>query len=161
VAKKTIHHMDLETLAGVNREVVALTRERHEFSAADRLKLVDLVKGIEQRADNQDYEEAVAEKATLLIYDVARGQYFRAGNKRTALVAGLAFLVKNGHTLDVENAELVSAVDRAGIAAADLDDVYAVVKRLIAKAKAERRGWDRVVKEAVDGHRQFLTELAS
>jgi len=161
VAKKTIHQMDLETLVGVNREVVALTGEEHDYSPADGRKLAGLVKEVEQRADNQEYEEAVAEKATLLVYDVARGQYFHAGNKRTALVAGLAFLSKNGHTIDIENPDFVSTVDRAGIAAADLDDLYAVVRVLISKTKADRKGWDSVVKGAVEAHKDFLTHLGA
>ncbi len=158
MAKKTIHHMDFDVLLDVNREVVALTGEPHEYSTADGKKLANLVKDVEQRADNQEYEEAVAEKATLLVYDVARGQYFHAGNKRTALVAGLAFLAKNGHSLDIENAEFVSTVDKAGVAAADLDDLYAVVRGLISKAKSDRRGWESIIKEAVDSHRDFLTK---
>lgn len=161
MAKKTIHHMDLETLVSVNKEVVALTKEKHEFSPADGRKLRSLVKEVEQRADNQEFEEAVTEKATLLVYDIARGQYFHAGNKRTALVAGLAFLLKNGHSADIESREFVATVDKAGIAAADLDDLYAVVRGLITKGKAERRGWDSVVKGAVEAHRDFLTKLAS
>jgi len=161
VAKKTIHDMDLETLVGVNREVVALTGEAHDYTPADGRKLAGLVKEVEQRADNQEYEEAVAEKATLLVYDVARGQYFHAGNKRTALVAGLAFLSKNGHTIDIENPDFVSTVDRAGIAAADLDDLYAVVRVLISKTKADRKGWDSVVKGAVEAHKDFLRHLGA
>ena len=161
MAKKTIHHMDLETLVGVNREVVALTGESYDYSPADGRKLVGLVKEVVQRADNQEYEEAVAEKATLLVYDVARGQYFHAGNKRTALVAGLAFLSKNGHTIDIENPDFVSTVDRAGIAAADLDDLYAVVRVLISKTRADRRRWDSVVKGAVEAHKDFLTHLGA
>ena len=161
MAKKTIHDMDLETLVGVNREVVALTGEAHDYTPADGRKLAGLVKEVEQRADNQEYEEAVAEKATLLVYDVARGQYFHAGNKRTALVAGLAFLSKNGHTIDIENPDFVSTVDRAGIAAADLDDLYAVVRVLISKTKADRKGWDSVVKGAVEAHKDFLRHLGA
>ena len=161
VAKKTIHHMDLETLASVNKEVVTLTKEPHEYSAADARMLKNLVSEVEQRADNQEYEEAVAEKACLLVYDIARGQYFHAGNLRTALVAGLAFLAKNGHTVDIENAELVATVDKAGIAAADMDDLYAVMEGLIKKSKSDRKGWDGVVKGAVEGHRDFLTKLSS
>jgi death-on-curing family protein len=161
VAKKTIHHIDFETLVGVNKVVVALTKEKHEYSSADGRKLRSLVKEVEQRADNQEFEEAVAEKAALLVYDIARGQYFHAGNKRTALVAGLAFLAKNGHTLDIQDEEFVSTVDKAGIAAADLDDLYAVMRGLISKGKAERRGWDAVVKGAVQEHEEFLTKLAS
>jgi death-on-curing family protein len=161
VAKKVIHHIDFESLLGVNMAVVDLTKEKHQYSAADGRKLRNLVKEVEQRADNQEFEEAVSEKAALLIYDIARGQYFHAGNKRTALVAGLAFLSKNGHSIDIENGEFVATVDKAGIAAADLDDLYAVTRRLVSKGKLERRGWDAVVKRAVEGHREFLTKLAS
>ena len=161
MAKKTIHHVDFETLVGVNKAVVALTKEKHEYSSADGRKLRSLVKEVEQRADNQEFEEAVAEKAALLVYDIARGQYFHAGNKRTALVAGLVFLAKNGHTVDIEDEEFVSTVDKAGIAAADLDDLYAVIKGLISKEKAERRGWDALIKGAVQKHEGFLTKLAS
>ena len=161
MAKKIVHHVDFETLIGVNMAVVALTKEKHEYSSADGRKLKGLVKEVEQRADNQEFEEAVAEKAALLVYDIARGQYFHAGNKRTALVAGLVFLEKNGHTVDIEDEEFVSTVDKAGIAAADLDDLYAVVRGLITKGKAERRGWDAVVRGAVQSHEVFLTKLAS
>lgn len=161
MAKKAVHHPGFETLVDVNRQVVSLTGEPHAYSKPDGEKLASLAKEVESRADNQDIEEAIAEKAALLVYKVASGQYFRAGNKRTALVAGLAFLMKNGYTLDLENEGLVSAVDRAGIAAADLDDLYAQIKGLIAKAKSERRGWDAVVKGVVEGNRDFLTKLAS
>jgi death-on-curing family protein len=161
VAKKTIHHLDFETLLDVNMAVVALTKEEHEYASADGRKLRGLVKEVQKRADNQEYEEAVAEKAALLVYDIARGQYFHAGNKRTALVAGLAFLTKNGYSIDIENEEFVSAVDKAGVAAADLDYVYAVVRGRVTKAKLSRKGWDAVVKGAVEKHREFLTKLAS
>ncbi len=161
VGKKTIHHMDFETLVGVNREVVALTGEPHGYSDADGEKLRSLVEEVEHRADNQDFNEAVAEKAALLVYKIASGQYFRAGNKRTALVAGEAFLVKNGYTLDIEKEEFVSVVDKAGIAAADLDDLYAAIQTLVAKAKTERKGWEGAVKGVVERNRGFLTQLAS
>jgi len=161
VAKKSVHHMDLDTLVGVNREVVGLSGETHSYSEADGKKLEALVKEVEQRADNQEFKEAVSAKAALLVYDIARGQYFRAGNKRTALVAGLAFLLKNGYQLNVENPELVATVDRVGIAAADLDDLYGVMHGLTTKGKAERKGWDGVVKAAVRMHKKFLAELAS
>jgi len=161
VAKKTIHHIDFKTLVGVNMAVVALTKEKHDYASADGRKLRSLVREVEQRADNQEFEDAVAEKAALLVYDIARGQYFHAGNKRTALVAGLVFLIKNGHTVDIEDEEFVSTVDKAGIAAADLDDLHGVIRGLISKGKAERRGWDAVVKGAVQKHREFLTKLAS
>jgi prophage maintenance system killer protein len=161
MARKTVHHMDFEVLVGVNERVVALTGEPHGFSPADGRKLAELVKQVEQRADNQEFEEAVADKATLLIYEVARGQFFRAGNKRTALVAGLTFLTKNGHTMDIENQGLVGTVDRAGIAAADLDDLYAEVTRLLAKGKTERRSWDKIIADVIEKNKDFLARLAS
>ena len=161
VGKIKIHHMDFETLVDVNKEVVALTGERHGYSRADGEKLSKLIEEVELRADNQDYAEAVAEKAALLTYKVASGQYFHAGNKRTAIVAGLAFLAKNGYTLDIRKEEFVSTVDRAGIAAADLDDLYAVIMELVTKSKVERKGWDGAVKGVVARHKEFLTRLAS
>jgi death-on-curing family protein len=161
VAKKTIHHMDFETLVQVNREVVALTGEPHGYAEADGKKLSSLVKEVELRAGNQDFEEAVAEKAALLVYKVASGQYFRAGNKRTALVAGLAFLAKNGYTVDIEKPEFVTAVDKAGIAAADLDDLYTVIQELVTKSGTERKGWEGAVKGVVQRNKEFLTKLAS
>jgi prophage maintenance system killer protein len=161
VGKKTIHHMDFDTLVDVNRQVVLLTGEPHAYSEADREKLASLATDVVSRADNQDFEEAVADKAALLIYKLASGQYFRAGNKRTALVAGLSFLLKNSYTLDIENAGLVETVDKAGIAAADLDDLYGVMKRLVTKGKTERRSWDHVVNGVVQDNREFLTKLGS
>ena len=161
VGKKTVHHMDFESLLNVNREVVALTREKHEYSDADGLKMRDLLREVDLRADNQDFEEAVPEKASLLVFKIASGQYFRAGNKRTALVAGQIFLLKNGYSIDITNAELVSMVDRAGVAAATLDDLYAVLADLKSESKASRKGWDNTAREVVESNRAFLTELAS
>jgi prophage maintenance system killer protein len=161
VGKKTIHHMDFDTLLQVNKGVASLTGEPYEYSKADGRKLVSLIKEVEQRANNQDFDEAVAEKAALLVFKVASGQYFRSGNKRTALVAGFVFLVKNGYTMDLENAEFVTTVDKAGMAAADLDDLYGVMKELVTKTKSDRKGWEGVVKGTVEKHKEFLTRLAS
>jgi prophage maintenance system killer protein len=161
MARKAIHHMDLESLLDVNREVVLLTREPHECSPADRKKLEELVAEVESRADNQDFDEAVPEKASLLVFKIASGQHFRAGNKRTALVAGLAFLRKNGYRIDLKNPEFVSVVDKVGIAAATLDELYSVIRDLIAKSPTERKGWDKAVREVVESNRAFLAKLAS
>ena len=161
VARKTIHHMDFETLVEVNKGVVTLTGEVHGYSQADEKKLSELVKQVEQRADNQVFDEAVAEKASLLVYEVARGQFFRAGNKRTALVAGVVFLSKNGFTLDIANPELVGAVDKAGIAAADLDDLYGVIQSLAKKRPTERKGWAKAVAQEVSANRDSLIKMGS
>ncbi|MDE1853517.1 MAG: Fic family protein [Thaumarchaeota archaeon] len=160
MGKKIVHHMDFDALANVNKAVVGLTGEPHGYAEADKRKLASLIEEVEHRADNQDFEEAVPEKASLLIFKVASGQYFRAGNKRTALVAGLAFLLKNGYAIDITNSELVSTVDRVGIAAASLDDLYAVMGELKSKSKTDRKGWDGLTKRVVEANKNFLTRLA-
>ena len=160
MAKRVIRHMDFECLVDINRQVVALTGEPHGYSQADREKLSGLLKEVEQRADNQEFDEAVPDKATLLVFRVASGQYFQAGNKRTALVAGLAFLLKNGRKIDIEDPEFVSTADRVGMAAATLDDLYRHVQRLLVKSPAERKGWDKVVRHVVDSKKDFLTKMA-
>ncbi|HYC11824.1 MAG TPA: Fic family protein [Nitrososphaerales archaeon] len=161
MAKKTVHHMDFDSLLAVNREVVLLTREPHEFTPADGEKLKELLAGAEERADNERPEEAVADKAAFLIFKLASGQHFRSGNKRTALVAGLVFLRKNGYGIEISHPDLVSVVDRAGMAAADLDDLYEVIKRLATKVSPERKSWEGAIKQAVESNRKFLIEAGS
>ena len=161
VAKKTIHHIDLPTLVQVNKDVVALTGEPHEYTAADGDKLATLIGEVEARANNQDFEEAVPEKAALLVFKIASGQYFRAGNKRTALVAGVTFLVKNGYSMDIRNSSFVSAVDRVGVAAASLDDLFEVMTGLVKKSPTERKGWDNAIGQVIDVNRAFLVRLSS
>jgi prophage maintenance system killer protein len=161
VAKRTIHHMDFEVLVGVNRAIVALTGEPHAYSEADRGKLAALVKEVEGRANNRAPGEAIPEKASLLMFKIASGQYFRAGNKRTALISGAAFLQKNGYTMNIQDAPLVDAVDRAGVGAAGLDDVYAVIDSLLAKSKVDRKGWESLVASLIDANKEFLAGLAA
>jgi len=153
--------MDFDTVVDVNREVVALTGEPCEYSTADGKKLSALVKEVELRANNQEFLDAVTDKAALLVFKAASGQYFRAGNKRTALVLGLAFLNKNGFTMNIRDDEFVSAVDKAGMGAAGLDELYGMVRRLITKSPAERKGWDKAVKSIVESNKDFLTEAGA
>lgn len=161
MARKAVHHLDFETLVNINKGVVALTGEPNEYSTPDGQKLTELVREVEQRADNQDFDEAVPEKAALLVFKLASGQYFRAGNKRTALVTGLVFLAKNGFRLDITDAEFVSTVDRSGIGAAGLDDVYGAVRRLAVRSAVERKGWDKAVISAVESQKAFLSKMGS
>ncbi|HEV2137468.1 MAG TPA: Fic family protein [Nitrososphaerales archaeon] len=161
MGKRTVHHVDFEAVVGVNREVVALTGEPCEYSTADGKKLSELVKEVELRADNQEFQDAVTDKASLLVFKTATGQHFRAGNKRTALVLGLVFLRKNGYTVNIQDTEFVSAVDKAGMGAAGLDELYSIVRRMIKKSPVERKGWEKVVKEAVASNRKFLTEAGA
>ena len=161
MGKKTIHHPDFETLVAVNREVVALTKEPHGYSEADGEKIAELVREMEHRADNQAFDEAVVDKAALLVFKLASGQYFKSGNRRTALVAGAVYLAKNGYSIDLNSAGLVSAVDRAGIAAASLDEVYDVLRGLAAKSKTDRRSWDNALAQIVESNRGVLTKMGS
>ena len=161
VGKKSIHHMGFEDLVNVNRAVVALTREEHSYSEADGMKLSALAKEVEARADNVSAEEAIPEKASLLVFKLASGQYFRAGNKRTALVAGVAFLQKNGYALNIRDPTLVETVDRTGVGAAALDDLFAVIGPLLKKSKSDRKKWDGVVESVVEANSEFLTGVAA
>ncbi len=161
MGKKKIHHLGFEDLVGVNKSVVALTREAHGYSEADGKKLSSLVRDVEARADNVSPEEAIPEKASLLVFKIASGQYFRAGNKRTALVAGAAFLLKNGYALNIRDPALVETVDRVGMAASTLDDLFAVMRDRMAKSKSDRKGWAAVVESLVDANKEFLTGLAA
>lgn len=161
MAKRTVHHLDLPTLMQVNKEVVALSGEPYEYSLADGEKMAELIAEVEGRANNQDFEEAVLEKGALLVFKIASGQHFRAGNKRTALVAGLCFLRKNGYTVDIKDREFVSVVDKAGMGAADLDTLYMVLTEQSKKSPAERKGWSNAVTQTVESNRRFLRDLAS
>jgi death-on-curing family protein len=153
--------MDLPTLIAVNREVVLLTSEPHEYSKADGEQLESLLKEVASRADNQVFAEAIPEKASLLVFKLASGQHFRAGNKRTALVAGLVFLRKNGYKIKIDDPRLVSIVDKAGMARANLDDVYDIMGTLAVKSAAERKAWESAVKQVVESNSRFLTDIAS
>jgi len=161
VAKRTVHYMDMSALVGINREVALLTREPSEYSEPDGRQLESLLKDVTSRADNQDFEEAVAEKASLLIFKIASGQHFKAANKRTALVAGIVFLRKNGYTMKINDPDFVSIIDKAGMAEATLDDVFDAVKRLYVKSTVDRKAWDASIKQTVEENRKFLTDIGS
>ena len=77
------------------------------------------------------FEEAIVQKVSLLMHKLATGQHFHEGNKRTALVAGAAFLKVNGYTIDIRDAELVGLMDKAGISGATLIEVREGIRRLI------------------------------
>jgi death on curing protein len=161
VAKKTVHYADFDSLLAVNREVVQLTKEPHEYSGPDGEKLKELLSEVEERAEGDKPEKAILKKAAYLVFKLASGQHFRSGNKRTALVAGLVFLRKNGYDIDISNSELVSAVDKVGIAAESMDDLYEIIANLVSKKAIERSSWESSIKKAVVVHKKFLTEVSS
>lgn len=161
MAGKTVRYGDFESIVAVNRGVVLLTKEPHEYSRPDGEKLKEILAEIRERADGEKTEEAVKDKASFLVYKLASGQHFRSGNKRTALVAGLVFLRKNGFKIDITNPELVSAVDRVGVAAASLDDLFDVISKLVIKTTPERKSWESAIKQVIEDNREFLTDLGS
>lgn len=115
----------------INKEVVSLTGELHEHTEYDDERLRDLVREVASVANDVDFEEAVIQEASLLVYRIASGQHFHEGNKRTALVAGAAFLKMNGYTIALTDEELVRVADKAGVAGATLNEVHDVMKRLV------------------------------
>ncbi len=90
--KKKIRYLDFSIVAKINRGVVALTKDLHEYSEDDEEKLKIKLTGIKSEGSDEDFKEAVTRKAALLMFGIASGQHFHEGNKRTALVAGAACL---------------------------------------------------------------------
>jgi prophage maintenance system killer protein len=130
--RKTIRYIDFDTLVRINKEAASLTADKHEYTAEDERRMRSLLKRVEEvEPANGRTEAEILEKASLLMYGIASGQHFHEGNKRTALVAGLAFLEMNGLTLDIKNPDLLAVVDKAGISAAGLNDVRGILQKLI------------------------------
>lgn len=161
MGKRAVHHMEFEDLVEINRQVVALTGEVHAYSEPDGEKLAALAEEVKARGSNKELPESAPDKASLLMFKLASGQYFKAGNKRTALVAGEAFLRKNGYSLDSSDQALVSVLEKAGIGAAPLDDIYSEVVRLCSETKTSRKGWEGTVRDVVDANKESLARLAS
>ncbi len=126
-----IRYFDVKTLVRINAEVVSLTGDKHEYTKEDERKLRRLLDEVEETANDQERNESIIRKVSLLIFGVAHGQHFHEGNKRTALVAAEAFLKGNGYTIEIKDKDLVQAVDKAGIGQASLSKVSSIVRRLI------------------------------
>ena len=110
--------------------MVSLTGEEHRYEHEDERRARSLLEQIEN-LNAASRREEILQEASLLVFGLASGQYFHEGNKRTALVAGLAFLELNGSTMDVKDPALVSVVDRAGISTATLNEVRDIMNSLI------------------------------
>ena len=105
--RSPIHHIDFETLVLINKKVVSLTGEEHRYEHEDERRARSLLEQIEN-LNAASRREEILQEASLLVFGLASAQYFHEGNKRTALVAGLAFLELNGSTRDVKDPALVS-----------------------------------------------------
>ena len=67
----------------------------------------------------------------------------------------------NGYSVDIKDEELVRVVDKSGIAAANLNEVYELIIRLISLSKNERKMWEATIKEVVDSNKDFLIYIGS
>ena len=128
---RVIRYLDFDNLVLTNREVVSLTGEKHEYDEEDEKRMKILLRSVKDLDAGETGKKVIIGKAALLIFKVASGQNFHEGNKRTALVAGLAFLKMNGYTLDIKDARLVSVVDKASMATVTLKEVEAVIQKLV------------------------------
>jgi len=131
LVSKVIRNLDFPTLTLINKEVVLLTGERHEFDEEDERRIKSLADEVAGTYNEEEFEEALVRKTSLLVYRIASGQHFHEGNKRTALVAASAFLRMNGRSLDMKDQTLVTAVDRAGVATATLNELEKTIRKLI------------------------------
>ncbi len=131
MTRKVIRHLNFPTLVLINREVVSLTGERHEYDEEDEKRIKSLVDEIATSYNDEEFGEALILKAALLAYKIASGQHFHEGNKRTSLVAVSAFLRMNGRSIDIKDEALVSVVDKIGVATANLNDLDGVMRKLV------------------------------
>jgi prophage maintenance system killer protein len=130
LAGRTIRNLDFATLVLINKEVVSLTGEKHEYEDDDETRIKSLVEEIASRYNEETLKEALIKKSSLLVYRISSGQHFHEGNKRTALVAASAFLKMNGRSIDIRDKRLLSVVDRAGTGTATLNEIEAEIRRL-------------------------------
>ena len=67
----------------------------------------------------------------------------------------------NGYSVDIKDEELVRVVDKSGIAAANLNEVYELIMRLIRMSRSERKMWEATIKEVVESNKDFLIYIGS
>ncbi len=129
--QRKIRHLEFETLAKINEEVVVLTGERHSYTKDDEQNIRGLLAEVKNAANEGERSECVIQKVSLLVFRIASGQHFHEGNKRSALVAGQTFLKANGYMMNIQNKDLVRVVDEAGVGKADLSKLNTVIRALI------------------------------
>ncbi|HZY94101.1 MAG TPA: Fic family protein [Candidatus Bathyarchaeia archaeon] len=115
----------------INKEVVSLTNEQHSYTHDDEQGMRRLLVEVEKTANDEERDESIIQKVSLLIFRTASGQYFYEGNKRTALVAAQSFLDANKYAIDMKDKDLEKVVDKASIGQADLSKVTQSIRRLI------------------------------
>lgn len=94
----------------INRLTVAATGEPHGL-----IKPNELESAAARPSAFWTYEEEdnIAVLAVRLLVGIARNHPFEQGNKRTAFIAAIQFLLTNGWRLDIEDAEEAAALIEA------------------------------------------------
>lgn len=92
--------LPVEAAIAINRSLVAMTGERHF------LRDFGLLESALARPRNAFAygEEDIVALAVRLMAGIAQAHAFEQGNKRTAFVAMVQFLIMNGHDLTIEDA---------------------------------------------------------
>ncbi len=126
-----IHYPDFQAIARINRKVVALTSDEHRYTKDDEHGIRRLLTKVRNTANGAEPAESIIQKTSLLIFQLAGGQHFHEGNKRTALAVAEAFLKFNGYTMNMEDASLLEVVHKTCIGQADLSNVRDIVRQLI------------------------------
>lgn len=92
--------LPVEAAIEINRSLVAMTGERHF------LRDFGLLESALARPRNAFAygEEDIVALAVRLMAGIAQAHAFEQGNKRTAFVAMVQFLIMNGHDLTIEDA---------------------------------------------------------
>lgn len=97
-----------DQVAGLNRGMIAKARQwnpksKEQYDLVRPSDLKSCIGGIFQQLIPNGYVHLPLEKmAGLLLHRIAEGQFFKDGNKRTALLSAVTFLQNNGHRLRVE-----------------------------------------------------------
>jgi death-on-curing protein len=106
-------YLTVDDLLAVHAEVMGCT----EAEAEGRLRSLDRLEGALARPlwHAQYGDPDVAHLAAVLAHGIAEGQHFMDGNKRTAFLAMVVFLARNGHGLSAEGDVMAAwIIDLAG-----------------------------------------------
>jgi prophage maintenance system killer protein len=129
--RNKIRYPDFQAIVRVNRKVVTLTSDEHVYTKDDEQKIRRLLADVRKIANDEEPAESIIQKTSLLIFQIAGGQHFHEGNKRTALAVAEAFLKFNGYTMNVKDSSLLDVVYKASMGQAGLSNVRDIIRQLI------------------------------
>ena len=89
----------LNTMALINAQAETLFREETTYGVKDRDGVKRILGAVLNGYGNMEFYPGVIKKAAAYWYKIATSQMFHNGNKRTALMSGLYYLVMNGFIL--------------------------------------------------------------